>query len=61
MEENKKNSILIVDDDNSNIMTLTHILSPDYTVYAVKNGLDAILAAEKHLPDIILLDIIMPG
>ncbi|MDR2966254.1 MAG: diguanylate cyclase, partial [Treponema sp.] len=39
----------------------THILSPDYTVYAVKNGLDAILAAEKHLPDIILLDIIMPG
>ena len=61
MEENGRNSILIVDDENSNIIMLSHILSQDYTVYAAKNGHDAILAAEKYLPDIILLDIIMPG
>ena len=55
-----KNSVLVVDDENSNILALTHILSPDYTVYAAKNGESAIKAAQTHLPDIILLDIIMP-
>ena len=59
MDRNKK-SILIVDDENSNIITLTHILSPNYTVYAAKSGQLAIKAAKKHLPDIILLDILMP-
>ena len=56
----EKNSILIVDDESSNIMALTHILSPDYIVYAAKNGHTALEAADKHLPDIILLDIMMP-
>ena len=60
MNEPGKNSVLIVDDESSNIMALTHILSPDYTVYAAKNGRNAIEAAEKYLPDVILLDIIMP-
>jgi len=56
----KKRSILIVDDEASNIMTLTRMLSEDYNVYASKNGKDAIEAAKKYLPDMILLDIIMP-
>ena len=56
----KKNTVLIVDDENSNIMALTHILSSGYTIYAAKNGQNAIRAAEKYLPDVILLDIIMP-
>ena len=60
MNEAKKHSILIVDDENSNIMTLSHILNPDYAVMAAKNGANAIKAAQKHLPDVILLDIIMP-
>jgi diguanylate cyclase (GGDEF)-like protein len=60
MDDLKKNSVLVVDDENSNIMMLTHILSPVYTVYAVKNGLKAIEAAEKYLPDVVLLDIVMP-
>jgi diguanylate cyclase (GGDEF)-like protein len=58
--EEKNNSVLIVDDENSNIMALTYILSPEYKVFAAKSGKNAIVAAEKHLPDIILLDIIMP-
>ena len=60
MDETKKYSVLVVDDENSNIMALTHILNPEYVVYAAKNGEKAIAAAEKHLPDVILLDIIMP-
>ena len=59
-DEVKRNSVLIVDDENSNILTLTHILSPEYTVYAAKNGRKAIEAAGKYLPDVVLLDIIMP-
>ncbi|MCL2048905.1 MAG: response regulator [Defluviitaleaceae bacterium] len=58
--DNKKYRILVADDENSNIMKLSHILSPQYIVYAAKNGEGAIKAAEKHLPDVILLDIIMP-
>ena len=60
MSESAKKSILIVDDENSNILTLTHILSTEYTVLAAKSGESAITAAEKYLPDLILLDIIMP-
>ena len=56
----KKYSVLIVDDDSASIMTLTHILSSEYTVYAVKSGRQAVQAAEMHLPDVILLDIVMP-
>lgn len=56
----KKNSILIVDDEYANIMVLTHILRPDYTVHAEKSGQDAIETARRLLPDIILLDIVMP-
>ena len=60
MEETKKNCVLIVDDENANIMALTHILSTEYTVYASKSGQRAIEAAEKFMPDVILLDIVMP-
>ena len=60
MVEAKKNRVLIVDDESSRIALLTLILSSEYTVYAAKNGQAAIKAAEKHLPDVILLDVIMP-
>ena len=61
MRDNKdKNSILIVDDEKSNIMALSMILSPDYVIYAAKNGRDAIEIAQEYLPDVILLDILMP-
>ncbi|MDR0444496.1 MAG: diguanylate cyclase [Treponema sp.] len=54
-----KNSLLIVDDDSSNLMALSHILS-GYKIYTAKNGTSGIEKAEKYLPDLILLDILMP-
>jgi CheY-like chemotaxis protein len=60
MDDKKKNSVLVVDDEDSNIMVLTHILNREYTVLAVKDGQDAIEIAEEFHPDIILLDVIMP-
>jgi len=60
MDESRKNSVLIVDDEESNVIALAHILNPYYTVFAVLDGHDAIKIAEDYCPDVILLDIIMP-
>ena len=60
MSKLKKHRILIVDDETLSIAGLSHILSPQYAVYTAKNGRAALDAAEKFLPNLILLDIIMP-
>jgi len=60
MNNMDKNSVLIIDDESANIIALTNILSPEYDVYAAKNGSDAIMLAKERLPDLILLDILMP-
>ena len=60
MIEAKKNSLLIVDDENSNLKVLSHILGSEYTIYTAKNGADAIERAKEYKPDLILLDILMP-
>jgi len=60
MEKTKKNSLLIIDDDKSNILELKHILGQDYNIHVAKDGQDAIEIANEYLPDVILLDIIMP-
>jgi len=60
MTTDKKHRVLVIDDENSNITVLSHILSPIYKVYAAKDGQQGIRAAEKHSPDIILLDVLMP-
>jgi len=57
---NKRNSILIVDDEKSNILALTDILNKEYKVYAVIDSREAVETAEEDLPDVILLDVIMP-
>jgi len=58
---NKKHSILIVDDDKTSFILLNNILQSKYTIYAAKNGAEGLVMAKKHVPDIILLDVLMPG
>jgi len=60
MGEVEKYSVLIVDDEPSNIMALTKILKSDYSICAVLNSLEAVDKAHEVIPDIILLDILMP-
>ena len=55
-----QNSLLIVDDDASNLMELASILKPEYKIYAVKDGKPALEKAHEALPDLILLDVVMP-
>ena len=57
----KRNSVLIVDDETECIMALTNILSSEYTLYAAKDGLKALEVAIEQLPDVIVLDVLMPG
>ena len=56
----EKYKILVVDDEVNNIDALGRILSPLYDVIVAKNGQTAIERAVKHVPDLILLDVIMP-
>ncbi|MBF0371367.1 MAG: SpoIIE family protein phosphatase [Magnetococcales bacterium] len=61
MEKNRKNRILIVDDERFNIQVLVELLKTDYKLIAAKNGRQAIKAARSDPPpDLILLDIMMP-
>ena len=59
--EYKSNTLLIVDDENANLKVLTYILGADYTIYTATNGASAIEKAKELRPDLILLDILMPG
>jgi two-component system, sensor histidine kinase and response regulator len=55
-------NILVVDDMFENLQLLSDILSTrDYKVRPATNGADALEAVEKRKPDLILLDIKMPG
>ncbi|MES0488693.1 MAG: SpoIIE family protein phosphatase [Leptospirales bacterium] len=57
----KKPMILIVDDTSANIEVLMGILGGgEYKISAAVNGKEGIEMAEKLLPDLILLDVMMP-
>ncbi len=52
--------IMIVDDNVTNIEMLAATLRSHFRLAIVKSGEKALAYIEKHLPDIILLDIMMP-
>jgi DNA-binding response OmpR family regulator len=55
-------NILIVEDDTSLRETLAYNLSrQEYSVQAVGNGLTALEVARKNHPDLVLLDLMLPG
>jgi CheY-like chemotaxis protein len=54
-------SILIVDDEPINIDLLSDAFELDYEVLAADNGRAALETAERERPDLILLDVMMPG
>jgi len=61
MESSSKSRILIVDDETTNILYLNRILNADFEIYTAKDGIEGIELANEFLPDLILLDIVMPG
>ena len=57
----KKNKLLIIDDDTTTLMELIGILKQYYMISTAKSGMSALENLERTAPDLILLDIIMPG
>ncbi len=54
--------VLITDDDNASRSTVAALLSPlGYLVRFAANGEEALAAVEEGVPDLVLLDVMMPG
>ncbi|MGD9369658.1 MAG: response regulator, partial [Desulfobacteraceae bacterium] len=56
-----KAKILIVDDYADAIRILSEELQPDYQVFAATDGPQALERVAANRPDLILLDVVMPG
>jgi len=56
-----KGLILIVDDEPLNLQVLAGLLEDEYDVLAATDGEQALELARSALPDLVLLDVMMPG
>ncbi|GGW89452.1 response regulator [Alteromonas halophila] len=54
-------TLLLVDDEPVNLRVLRQLLVSDYELVFAKNGEEAIRLANEQSPDLILLDVMMPG
>ena len=62
METTDGKCILIVDDEERNLKLLALLLSGEgYRLVTARSGLEALEQAKRAIPDLILLDIMMPG
>jgi putative two-component system response regulator len=58
----KAGKILVVDDYEANLRGLGQLLrSAEYSVTSATNGRDALELARRERPDLVLLDVLMPG
>ncbi len=53
-------TLLIVDDEPANLALLRQVLAAEYPLAFARSGAEALAAAAKHAPALILLDIRMP-
>lgn len=52
--------VLIIDDGPENLMLLRAVLEPQYVVTTAASGLAGLEIAAANLPDLVILDIVMP-
>jgi putative two-component system response regulator len=56
-----KPTLLLVDDEPVNLRVLKQLLAADYQLIFAKNGEEALKLAPARRPNLILLDVMMPG
>ena len=56
-----KTSILVVDDEITNLSLVAGLLREHYQVKVAKDAERALVLAQREQPDLILLDVMMPG
>ena len=62
MQQGKAGKVLVVDDYEPNLRGLAQLLEcAHYTVLTATNGRDALEIVNHERPDLVLLDVIMPG
>ena len=61
MKDLSESRILIVDDIKANVDILVNALRDEYKLSVALDGLAALRSVEKTPPDLVLLDIVMPG
>ena len=61
MKDLSDSRVLIVDDARVNVDVLVEALRADYKLSVALNGATALQSVEKSPPDLVLLDIVMPG
>lgn len=54
-------TVLIVEDVDLNIDLLTQLLEDDYRLLVAKDGAEGVAVAEQEQPDLVLMDISLPG
>jgi len=57
---NDKKDILIIEDDPTLLRSLLDVFSADFDVRSAGDGEEALESVKKKIPDLILLDIILP-
>ena len=60
-ESDYKWKILIIDDDQVNLVLINSILSPEYMGYIAASSQEGLDIVRRKKPDLVLLDIMMPG
>lgn len=61
MPNSSRPCILVVDDEPLNLQVLKQILQDHYRLLFARDGARALVLAQQEQPDLILLDIMMPG
>ena len=57
----EKPQILIVEDNLDNMITVKALLGDNFRILEAEDGAQGIMMAKKHRPDLILMDIALPG
>ncbi|KAF5423353.1 MAG: CheY chemotaxis protein or a CheY-like REC (receiver) domain, partial [Candidatus Methanocomedens sp.] len=61
MQQGEMPKILVVDDEPINVELLEAYLTGEYNILTAYNGEEALEKVKSEHPDLILLDIMMPG